>query len=490
MQRPRIAWLAVLTLIAPLSQAAESVAAPPVESCPDNASASRAYSFFLAGNRAGYHLECRMPDGSGLYIFEFNDRGRGPSVRSRIVQDAAGIPTVITVDGNDYLKNEIAERFSVEKGKAAWKNKVEQGTRNLEAPAFYLSQSGTPAELPMLAKAAFAAPGHQLALLPSGEARVEALDVRTVRNGDASKQVQLYAVYGLGYQPTTVWLDDKGEFFASLDSWVVMVPEGWEPVAPELLEIQEARLTALRSEQARRLRQVPAGPVLIEHANLFDAEARVMKPGSSVLLEGNLIRAVGADGSFPVPEGASRIDAAGRALVPGLWDMHSHPEPSDGLLLLAAGVTGVRDMAAEPAKRERMKTWESETLGPRIVYAGIVDGPGPFQGPTQVLVANEAEARAAVDAMADAGFILVKIYSSVKPELVPILVDEARKRGPSRRRAHPGRDDGGARGARRLQRNPAHEHAVPQLHVRPGAGYAHAGATDRSRRARGGARLQ
>jgi hypothetical protein len=58
-----------------------------------------------------------------------------------------------------------------------------------------------------------------------------------------------------------------------------------------------------------------------------------------------------------------------------------------------------------------------------------VDGPGPYQGPTQVLVANEAEARAAVDAMADAGFILVKIYSSVKPELVPILVDEARKRG-------------------------------------------------------------
>lgn len=430
MQNLRIAWLAVLTLVVPLAQAAESVAAPPVKSCPDNATASRAYSFFLAGNRAGYHLECRMPDGSGLYFFEFNDRGRGPSVSSRIVQDAAGLPTSITVDGNDYLKNEIAERFSIDKGKASWMNKVEQGERSLEAPAFYLSQSGTPAELPMLAKAAMAAQRHTLPLLPSGEARVEALDVRTVRNGGVSKQVQLFAVYGLGYQPTTVWLDDKGEFFASLDSWVVMVPEGWEPVAPELLEVQEARLTALRSEQAKRLRQPPSGPVLIEHANIFDAETRAMRPGSSVLIDGNLIRAVGADGSLPVPEGASRIDAAGRALVPGLWDMHSHPEPADGLLLLAGGVTGVRDMAADPAKRERMKTWDSaETLGPRIVYAGIVDGPGPFQGPTQVLVSSEAEARAAVDAMADAGFILVKIYSSVKPELVPFLVDEAKKRG-------------------------------------------------------------
>ena len=208
------------------------------------------------------------------------------------------------------------------------------------------------------------------------------------------------------------------------------MPEGWEAVAPELLAAQEDKLNALRRAQAARLRQVPKGPLLFEHANLFDAESGAMKPGSSVLVEGNTIRAVGADGTVEVPPGTRRIDAAGRALVPGLWDMHSHPEPADGLLLLAAGVTGVRDMAAEPAKRERMKAWDTgETLGPRIAYAGIVDGPGPFQGPTPVLVDTEAEARAAVDAMADAGFILVKIYSSVKPELVPAIVDEAGKRG-------------------------------------------------------------
>jgi imidazolonepropionase-like amidohydrolase len=397
MLRWRLAIFAAVTLVAPPAQAAESVAAPPVESCPDDATGSRVYSMFLAGNRAGYHLECRIPDGSRLFLFEYNDRGRGPSVRSRIAQDAAGIPTSITVDGNDYLKSEIAERFSIAKGMAAWKNKVEQGERRIDAPAFYLSQSGTPAELPMLAKAAAAAPGHSLPLLPSGEARVEALDARTVKNGDASVAVRLHAVHGLGFQPVTVWLDEQGGFFASLDSWVTLAPEGWEHVAPELLAVQEAR---------------------------------AMKPGTSVLVEGNAIRAVGPDGSLAVPEGATRIDATGRALVPGLWDMHSHPEPADGLLLLAAGVTGVRDMAAEPSKRERMRSWETgETLGPRVAYAGIVDGPGPFQGPTQVLVGTEAAARAAVDAMADAGFVLVKIYSSVKPELVPFLVDEAGKRG-------------------------------------------------------------
>jgi len=44
-------------------------------------------------------------------------------------------------------------------------------------------------------------------------------------------------------------------------------------------------------------------------------------------------------------------------------------------------------------------------------------------------VDTEAEARQAVQAMAGAGFVLVKIYSSVKPELVPAIADEARRHG-------------------------------------------------------------
>ena len=67
-------------------------AAPPIESCPDNASASRAYSFFLAGNRAGYHLECRMPDGSGLYIFRVQrprPRALGPLRASCMTRPAS-----------------------------------------------------------------------------------------------------------------------------------------------------------------------------------------------------------------------------------------------------------------------------------------------------------------------------------------------------------------------------------------------------------------
>ena len=37
-----------------------------------------------------------------------------------------------------------------------------------------------------------------------------------------------YAIAGLGFLPTDVWLDENGELFAALDSWSSLIPEGWE----------------------------------------------------------------------------------------------------------------------------------------------------------------------------------------------------------------------------------------------------------------------
>jgi imidazolonepropionase-like amidohydrolase len=420
----------VALIAATAARAQDPAAAPAPVACAEAAQASQVFSLTLGGNRAGFQTECRMADGVREYIFAFNDRGRGPSVRSRIELDAKGVPVLLTVDGNDYLKSAIAERFSVTDGRAAWTNKVERGELKLAAPAFYLSQSGVPSETALLARALLDAADARLALLPVGEARIQRLEERTVQVGEQSRQVALYAITGLGFQPVPIWLDDQRELFAAANAWLQVVPEGWEPVVQSLLDAQESQMAAARRAQAARLRRVPAGPLAIEHATVFDAASRRMLPGTTVLVEGNTIRAVGADGTVSIPPSAERYDAAGRALLPGLWDMHVHPEPEDGLLLLSAGITGVRDMAAEPKKRERMRTWESgETLGPRIAYAGILDGPGPFQGPTSMLAGNEEEARSLVREIAGAGFQLVKIYSSVKAELVPVIVDEAHRLG-------------------------------------------------------------
>jgi hypothetical protein len=435
--RSVVAVITVLLALTGLARAAEptaapqaSIAAPQPIACPAGTASSRDYALNLMGNRAGYQTVCLQPDGTRLVHFAFNDRGRGPALTSRIRLDARGVPVVIATDGNDYYKGPVAERFTREAGVAAWNNKVEQDSRAVADAAFYVSQSGSPEEIGLLARALRDTPGSSLPLLPQGEARLQPLAQLQISNGTSSRRVGLYAISGLGFQPASVWLDEDGELFAAIDSFSTLVREGWQDSLAALRAEQDAQEARRRTEQAHTLRRAPTGPVVIEHANLFDAEHMTMRPGSTVIVQQQRIVAVGPDGSLPIPDDAERIDAAGRALLPGLWDMHTHPDLDSGPLFLAAGVTGIRDMAAETDKPGRLHVFDTnEALGPRVAYAGIIDGRGPFQGPTQTLVSNEAEARRAVQGMSAAGFGLVKIYSSMDPKLVPAIADEAHKAG-------------------------------------------------------------
>ncbi|HVF42644.1 MAG TPA: amidohydrolase family protein, partial [Pyrinomonadaceae bacterium] len=154
-------------------------------------------------------------------------------------------------------------------------------------------------------------------------------------------------------------------------------------------------------------------------------------PNMTVVVEGNRIKAVGRARRVKVPKDAEVIDARGKTLMPGLWDMHVHVGPNEGLMHVAAGVTSVRDMAndTEALLALKGKIEAGEEIGPRILMAGIMDGRGPYAGPTKVLVDTEEEARAAVDNYARLGYSQVKIYSSIKPELVPKIIELAHERG-------------------------------------------------------------
>jgi imidazolonepropionase-like amidohydrolase len=68
-------------------------------------------------------------------------------------------------------------------------------------------------------------------------------------------------------------------------------------------------------------------------------------------------------------------------------------------------------------------------LGPRVFKAGIIDGTGPLAGPTKMRVDTAEEALQDVAWYADHGYGQIKIYSSIKPELVPIIADAAHARG-------------------------------------------------------------
>src|SRR5262249_23052144 len=132
-----------------------------------------------------------------------------------------------------------------------------------------------------------------------------------------------------------------------------------------------------------------------------------------------------------IPPAAQVVDASGKYLVPGLWDMHVHWADKPSLALyLANGVTGVRQMFGDLNQLHcRKEIEEGNRLGPRMVVASpLVDGPKPYWTGS-IAVANELQAREAVRKIKKDGYDFVKVYSFLPREAYLAIADEAKKQG-------------------------------------------------------------
>jgi hypothetical protein len=381
------------------------------------------YAILFAGNRAGTATAQNVSDREQVFSYEFNDRGRGPDTTTR--------ETVDEISGHDYWKNTVDERFEKTGNRVTWSNAAEKGERVLERPAFYLGLNASPLENEILARALLRAPEGRIDLLPAGEMRIEEGGSLQVSEKGKARTVRLYSLSGAGFEPSWVWLDEERRLFAIYDGGAALVRDGAEGAVPELVRVQEAKSVEHRKAQAARLIHRPAGPLAIRGARLFDPATGSVHPDTTVLVSGNKITAVGRDGEVQVPAGAEVVEARGRFLLPGLWDMHTHLAPLDGLLDIAAGVTTARDMANEiEILTELRRQWDAgEAVGPRVLRAGFIDGPGPYAGPSKVLVDNEKDALAWVDRYAEMGYQQIKLYSSLDPKLVAPIAQRAHGHG-------------------------------------------------------------
>ncbi len=98
--------------------------------------------------------------------------------------------------------------------------------------------------------------------------------------------------------------------------------------------------------------------LVLVNITIVDTETGKLAPNATVTLAAGKI--IGIQSGAPVPAGANVIDARGKFLVPGFLDMHVHsmqdPHPADSLaMLLAHGVTGIRQMAGAPELLERRR---------------------------------------------------------------------------------------------------------------------------------------
>lgn len=172
---------------------------------------------------------------------------------------------------------------------------------------------------------------------------------------------------------------------------------------------------------------------VLVRATVVDGTGRPPAENSTVVLTGDRILAVGRHPETPRLPGVRVVDLAGRYVIPGLWDLHTHSafhENTFPALHVVHGVTGIREMWGLPETHDvRRRVEAGLVLGPRMVIASaIVDGPSAVW-PGADVVGTEAEARAAVHRARDGGADFVKVYSFLSPECYAAIADECRRVG-------------------------------------------------------------
>jgi hypothetical protein len=376
----------------------------------------------------------RLDDGLTKVRFIYKDNGRGPELTEQFRLGADGTMTEYSVKGNSTYGAVVDEHFTRKGDQAEWKSTSEQGKKTVSGPAAYLPLNGS-FEVESIAIAALAAtPDGKLPLLPSGTLSQRELDRVEVTSGSGQKQtVRLLAQTGVGLSPSFYWATsgDKPRLFGVIiPGFANMLEEGWQAVAPELAARQKTAESRMLADVAAKLQHPLTGLTVVRNARVFDSEKATVGPASDIYVLRGRITAVLPAGS-PVRDADNTIDAAGRIVLPGLFDLHGHVDRWSGALDMSTGVTSVRDMGNDNTQLQAIldETAAGKLLAPQVVPAGFLEGESPFSANLGFIIKDLQGAKDAIDWYAERGYPQLKIYNSFPKAILKDTVAYAHRRG-------------------------------------------------------------
>ena len=182
---------------------------------------------------------------------------------------------------------------------------------------------------------------------------------------------------------------------------------------------------------------------------VIDGKGNPPQTGMVLIIKDSIIYDVAKMKGYQFPENTKNINAKGKYIIPGLFDMHAHvtvlPIDSNKRLIdkydkeasfaslktmLAYGITTVRNPSAPTNDgvelRELVRHNES-ILSPNIYTSGAaLKRYRSYFGPFAVVTTKE-DVRKEVIKQINAGVDFIKVYATLNPNLVKAAIDEAHK---------------------------------------------------------------
>ena len=204
------------------------------------------------------------------------------------------------------------------------------------------------------------------------------------------------------------------------------------------------------------LAQPGQGVVVLTGGRVIDGTGGPPVEEAALVVAGGRVRAVGPAADVLIPDGATRVDVAGKTIIPGLITAHAHLNDGDAALPLreqllaqlrvyaAFGVTTVHTLGDGRSRAHRAHAprqpypWrvaeESVRIRDAQARGDLLDRARLFPSGPNVVGATEAEARAGVDQVAELGVDVIKTRLDDRPDdMAPAvyraLIDQAHRRG-------------------------------------------------------------
>ncbi|MBJ2173664.1 amidohydrolase family protein [Aureibaculum sp. A20] len=366
-----------------------------------------------------------------------NERGRITGVEAELRMTKDLVPTyyssrrLTNKDTTNIFKMEISDDNMV----SIWEKHFDVVT--VKAPdAYFPLHSNIPAAMEMMLY-------HYcfkndlksgVSTLPRGEVSITHKGQDVVEIKGKKITLDRYVVEGINWGGRTVWLDESKNLIALVKANTQireMIRKGYEEALPVFIAGNVTEQMDALSTYTKNLKKEQATITALVGGDIVDGFSEETKKNMTLLIENGKIKSIGKSTEIEIPEGADVIDVKGKTLIPGLWDMHAHSNQVQWApAYLAGGVTTIRDNGNELefATAFRDAIANDGALGPDIILAGMTDGPGA-KGNGVVRATSPEQAKEVVAMYHKNGYKQIKVYTSIAPDILKILADEAHKVG-------------------------------------------------------------